>query len=171
MSTTLDPETNILVESVEYAAKAFQQAGGKIVSPLEDIDAGMLVVVEDAFGNRLTLVDFSKGFTSWMILKMLWGCMLANDAHYLRVFTDKDGGCGDVASVVIDEGRHVSDIERRAIADKLHTGETIFVNDVAKADISVVHPQGEIGFAGVGVLAAAWLLAMLGDDPIKAIHA
>lgn len=102
---------------------------------------------------------------------MLWGCMLANDAHYLRVFTDKDGGCGDVASVVIDEGRHVSDIERRAIADKLHTGETIFVNDVAKADISVVHPQGEIGFAGVGVLAAAWLLAMLGDGPIKAIHA
>lgn len=62
MSTTLDPETNILVESVEYAAKVFQQAGGKIVSPLEDIDVGMLVVVEDAFGNRLTLVDFSKGF-------------------------------------------------------------------------------------------------------------
>ena len=62
MSTTLDPETNILVESVEHAASVFVTAGGKIVSPPEDIDVGKLVVIEDAFGNRLTLVDFSKGF-------------------------------------------------------------------------------------------------------------
>lgn len=62
MSTTLDPETNILVESVEHAAKMFQKAGGRVVSPPEDIDVGKLVVVEDAFGNQLTLVDFSKGF-------------------------------------------------------------------------------------------------------------
>jgi predicted enzyme related to lactoylglutathione lyase len=62
MSTTLDPETSILVESVEHAAKVFVSAGGKVVSPLEDIDVGKLAIVEDAFGNRLTLVDFSKGF-------------------------------------------------------------------------------------------------------------
>jgi len=62
LSTTLDPETNILVESVEHAAKVFEKAGGKVVSPPEDITAGKLVIVEDAFGNRLTLVDFSKGF-------------------------------------------------------------------------------------------------------------
>ncbi len=62
MSTTLDPETSILVESVGHAAAVFEQAGGKVVSPPEDIDVGKLVVVEDAFGNRLTLLDFSKGF-------------------------------------------------------------------------------------------------------------
>lgn len=62
MSTTLDPETNILVESVDQAATAFVNAGGKIISPPEDIAVGKLVVVEDAFGNRLTLLDFSKGF-------------------------------------------------------------------------------------------------------------
>ena len=62
MSTTLDPETSILVESVEHAAEVFVSAGGKIVSPPEDIDVGKLVVVEDPFGNHLTLVDFSKGF-------------------------------------------------------------------------------------------------------------
>lgn len=62
MSTTLDPETNILVESVEHAAKVFEKAGGKVVSPPEDIAVGKVVIVEDAFGNRLTLVDFSKGF-------------------------------------------------------------------------------------------------------------
>jgi len=62
MSTTLDPETNILVESVEHAAAVFEKAGGKVVEPPEDIPVGKVVVVEDAFGNRLTLVDFSKGF-------------------------------------------------------------------------------------------------------------
>jgi predicted enzyme related to lactoylglutathione lyase len=62
MSSTLDPETSILVESVEHAAKVFVRAGGKIVSPPEDIDVGRLVIVEDPFGNPLTLVDFSKGF-------------------------------------------------------------------------------------------------------------
>jgi len=62
MSTKFDPETNILVESAEAAAKAFEKAGGKVVSPPEDIAVGKLVVVEDAFGNRLTLLDFSRGF-------------------------------------------------------------------------------------------------------------
>lgn len=62
MSTTLDPETNILVESVEHAAAVFEKAGGKVISPPEEIEVGKLVIVEDAFGNRLTLVDFSKGF-------------------------------------------------------------------------------------------------------------
>lgn len=62
LSTTLDPETNILVESVEHAVKVFVSAGGKVIDPPEDIPVGKVVVVEDAFGNRLTLVDFSKGF-------------------------------------------------------------------------------------------------------------
>lgn len=60
MSTTLDPETHILVESAEHAASVFVSAGGKVMSPPEDIDVGKLVVVEDAFGNRLTLIDFSN---------------------------------------------------------------------------------------------------------------
>jgi predicted enzyme related to lactoylglutathione lyase len=62
MSTALDPETTILVESIEHAAKVFEKAGGKVVSPPEDIAVGKLVIVEDAFGNRLRLVDFSKDF-------------------------------------------------------------------------------------------------------------
>lgn len=62
LSTTLDPETNILVESVEYAAKVFVNAGGKVVESPKDIAVGKVAVVADAFGNHLTLVDFSKGF-------------------------------------------------------------------------------------------------------------
>ena len=37
--------------------------------------------------------------------------------------------------------------------------------DSATANISVMHPQGEIGFAGVGVLATAWLLTKLRGKP------
>ena len=62
MSTKLDPETNILVESVEHAIKVFKTAGGKVVQPIEDIEVGKLAVVADPFGNQLTLLDFSKGF-------------------------------------------------------------------------------------------------------------
>ncbi|HEX7963955.1 MAG TPA: hypothetical protein VF466_05205 [Candidatus Saccharimonadales bacterium] len=89
------------------------------------------------------------------------------DAHLLRVFADIEGNFGDAASVVIDEGRRIPDAERQAIARKLDTGETIFVNNLANADISVVHPQGEIGFAGVGMLGAAWLLAKLRGKPTE----
>lgn len=62
MSTKLDPETNILVESVEHAVKVFEIAGGKLVHPIEDIEVGKLAVVADPFGNQLTILDFSKGF-------------------------------------------------------------------------------------------------------------
>lgn len=92
------------------------------------------------------------------------------EPHILRVFTDINGNFGDMASIVIDEGRHISDAERQEIARKLATGETIFVNDLAKAGISIVHPQGEIGFAGVGILAAAWLLGKLRAIPTESMY-
>ncbi|HUC89397.1 MAG TPA: PhzF family phenazine biosynthesis protein [Patescibacteria group bacterium] len=96
--------------------------------------------------------------------------MSNNKTYFLRVFTDGKGNFGDVASVVMDGGRHIADAERQAIALKLNTGETIFVNDLVSADISVVHPQGELGFAGVGVVGATWLLTKLRDKPTNKIH-
>lgn len=90
---------------------------------------------------------------------------MTKQTYLLRVFTDSSGNFGDAASIVIDEGRKIPDAERQAIASKLNTGETIFINNLAKADISIVHPQGEIGFAGVGVLATAWLLTKLRGKP------
>ncbi|HEU5186992.1 MAG TPA: PhzF family phenazine biosynthesis protein, partial [Candidatus Saccharimonadales bacterium] len=92
------------------------------------------------------------------------------NVHMLRVFTDPEGNFGDAASVIVDEGKHISDDERQAIARKLATGETAFVNDLAGANVSIVHPQGEIGFAGVTVLGTAWLLNKLRGSPISAMH-
>ncbi len=96
--------------------------------------------------------------------------MSATKARLFRVFTGTKGNFGDVASVVIDEGRHIPDIERQDIARKLNTGETSFVNDITNAKVSIVHPQGEIGFAGVAALATAWLLSKLQGKPIEAMY-
>jgi predicted enzyme related to lactoylglutathione lyase len=61
LTTRHDPKTDFLVDSVENAVAVFVVAGGKVVTPLEDTSAGRAAVVEDPFGNRLTLVDLSKG--------------------------------------------------------------------------------------------------------------
>lgn len=86
--------------------------------------------------------------------------------HMLRVFTDTNGNFGDTASVVIDEGKQIPDDKRQELSHEFNTGETIFINNVAEASISVIHPQGEIDFAGVGVLATAWLLNTLHDQTV-----
>ena len=95
---------------------------------------------------------------------------MGTKTYLLRVFTDENGNYGDVASIMIDQGRHIANAERQTIARELNTGETIFVNDLAAADISVVHPQGEIGFAGVGVVGTAWLLSKLRGKPTERMH-
>lgn len=87
----------------------------------------------------------------------------------LRVFTNAEGNFGDLASVVIDAGRRISDLERQTIARELATGETAFINDQVGTDVSIVHPQGEIGFAGVAVLGAVWLLGKR-NSSIAVIH-
>lgn len=54
-------EPNLLVADVEAAAARFAEAGGTLVSPPEDIPVGRVAVVQDPFGNRLVLLDLSKG--------------------------------------------------------------------------------------------------------------
>jgi catechol 2,3-dioxygenase-like lactoylglutathione lyase family enzyme len=61
LSTKLDPETDFLVESVEHAVTVFEGAGGKVVAKREDGSAGRVAVVEDPFGNKLTLANLPKG--------------------------------------------------------------------------------------------------------------
>jgi catechol 2,3-dioxygenase-like lactoylglutathione lyase family enzyme len=56
-----DPETDMLVESVENAVRAFVDRGGSLVSGPQDIPVGKVAVVRDPFGNELVLVDLSKG--------------------------------------------------------------------------------------------------------------
>lgn len=55
------PETDLLVESADEAAKFIEQAGGKIIVPPFDIQIGRCVIVQDPWGNQLVLLDASKG--------------------------------------------------------------------------------------------------------------
>lgn len=93
------------------------------------------------------------------------------NAHILRVFVDENGKFGDSAPVIMDEGKKLSDAERQALTVRLKAAETVFVNDIASANISITHAQGEIDFAGVPALGAAWLLAKLQHKPITAMKA
>jgi predicted enzyme related to lactoylglutathione lyase len=54
-------EPNWLVESVDAAARAFRDGGGRVVVEPFDIPVGRIVVVTDPFENVLVLIDLSKG--------------------------------------------------------------------------------------------------------------
>lgn len=57
--TELEP--NLLVASVDDAVPRFVAAGGTVVNAPEDIAVGRVAVVRDPFGNRLVLLDLTKG--------------------------------------------------------------------------------------------------------------
>ncbi len=55
------PEICLKVESADAAARRFEAEGGRVVAPPFDIEIGRAAVVEDPWGNRLVLLDFTKG--------------------------------------------------------------------------------------------------------------
>jgi catechol 2,3-dioxygenase-like lactoylglutathione lyase family enzyme len=60
--TTRQPyEPCWLVASASEAGEAFAAAGGTVRQGPVELPVGRLVVVEDPFGNRLVLLDLSKG--------------------------------------------------------------------------------------------------------------
>ena len=61
LQTERPPEPALLVESADAAAERFVAAGGSVVVPPHDIAVGRVAVVRDPWGNRLVLLDLSKG--------------------------------------------------------------------------------------------------------------
>ena len=55
------PEIDLKVDNADQAAARFSAAGGRVVVPPFDIQIGRAVVVDDPWGNRLVLLDASKG--------------------------------------------------------------------------------------------------------------
>lgn len=75
LSTTMRAEPNWLVRDAAEAANSIQAAGGRVIEPVRDIPVGHAVVVEDPFGNRLVLVDLSKGVYRTDSTKSVTGVM------------------------------------------------------------------------------------------------
>jgi predicted enzyme related to lactoylglutathione lyase len=61
LTTALDYAPSWLVASADEAAAGIAGAGGSIVTDPFDIPVGRAAVVADPFGNRLVLLDLSKG--------------------------------------------------------------------------------------------------------------
>lgn len=61
LTTQLESAPNWLVEDVQAAVQAITVAGGRVLVEPFDIPVGRGVVVADAFGNRLVLLDLSRG--------------------------------------------------------------------------------------------------------------
>jgi len=54
-------EANLLVDSADEAAARIDEAGGRVVVEPFDIQIGRCAVVQDPWGNRLVILDMSKG--------------------------------------------------------------------------------------------------------------
>lgn len=59
--TALRPETDLLVKSVPEAFARLIAAGASCVREPFDVPIGKCAVVKDPFGNRITILDQSKG--------------------------------------------------------------------------------------------------------------
>lgn len=55
------PETDLLVQSADEAARVVVEAGGSVGEAPFDIRIGRCCVVRDPWGNELVLLDSSKG--------------------------------------------------------------------------------------------------------------
>ena len=55
------PETDLTVESVPEALQRFLNAGGAVFAEPFEIAIGLCAVVADPWGNRIVLLDTSKG--------------------------------------------------------------------------------------------------------------
>ncbi|HST56185.1 MAG TPA: PhzF family phenazine biosynthesis protein [Solirubrobacteraceae bacterium] len=73
----------------------------------------------------------------------------------LRVFTDVDGGAGNLLGVVRDAGG-IGRTSRQAIAAELGYSETVFVDDETR--VQIFTPAAELPFAGHPLVGCAWLL-------------
>ena len=54
-------ETDLKVDSADEAAQRIEASGGRVVAGPFDIAIGRAVIVEDPWGNRMVMLDNSKG--------------------------------------------------------------------------------------------------------------
>ena len=92
------------------------------------------------------------------------------DLYEAKVFSNENGAHGDKHGIIIDEERKINSAKRQSIAANLGYAETVFINDIDKADVSFFAQTGEISFAGTPALAVARMLEHLsGKQPASLV--
>lgn len=92
------------------------------------------------------------------------------EAHIVKVFVDEQGQFGDLVSIVFDTEQKLDTAARQKLTRQTGHVETVFVNDLANAGVSIFNPQQEVKFAGTPVLGTAWLLGTQAGAPINTIR-
>lgn len=91
------------------------------------------------------------------------------EVHVLRVFTDAAGGHGNPLGVVRDTSG-LDDARRQAIAVALDFSETVFVEDVARAELRIFTPTVELPLAGHPLVGTAWLLGRVTGAAVSTLR-
>lgn len=82
------------------------------------------------------------------------------EVHVLRVFTDDLGRFGNPLGVLLDTSG-LDDAARQRIAAELGFSETVFVDDVERAELRIFTPATELPLAGHPLVGTSWLLTQV----------
>ena len=82
----------------------------------------------------------------------------------MRVFCAEDGTGGNPLGVFLDGGA-IAEEERQPIATELGFAETVFVDDLERAEMRIFTPAAELPLAGHPVVGTAWLMRERGSPP------
>ncbi len=82
----------------------------------------------------------------------------------LRVFCADDGSGGNPLGVFI-EGAPIAEDRRQEVARDLGYSETVFVDDLGRAEMRIFTPEMELPLAGHPLVGTAWLLRERGHEP------
>ena len=88
----------------------------------------------------------------------------ATRLHILRVFCAPDRSGGNELGVFLDGG-DVSNAERQRVAKDLGFAETVFFDDIKRAELRIFTPTVELPLAGHPLVGSAWLLREQGTAP------
>jgi predicted PhzF superfamily epimerase YddE/YHI9 len=91
------------------------------------------------------------------------------DVHVVRVFTDKNGAYGSPVSIIVDEAKRISPEKRQEITRQIGFSETVFINKLHLAEVSIYALQNEIPFAGSASIGAAWYISKLQGKQVETI--
>ncbi len=83
------------------------------------------------------------------------------ELHVVRVFTDHRGRYGNPLGVFLD-GQQVPVQARARVAAHLNFSETVLVESLVGATLTILTPVGENKFAGHPLVGTSWLLSQVG---------